>query len=285
MEEALKNTFLKWLGEDIPFWDETAEALIPEGVRVRAYIYAKSRGVAACLGEVSKILESLGLSARPLVPEGSRVEGGERIMELVGEARKILAVERTVLNLLSHCFGVAWATARLVEEAKRANPGVRVAATRKTLPGLRYFEKRAVMAAGGDTHRLSLSDTILIKDNHLKIVGSVGEAVRLARERASFTRRIEVEASTVEEAVEAAEAGADIVMLDNFSPEDVGRAVRALEERGLRGRVIVEASGGINPDNVAEYAGQGVDVVSSGWITHSAKAVDLSLEVEEVLEE
>ncbi len=176
--------------------------------------------------------------------------------------------------------GVATATAELVSTAKRESGGkVRVACTRKTLPGLRHFEKRAVELGGGDTHRLRLDDAVLIKDNHLTLAGSIRETVRKAKTRVSFTKKIEVEATTPDQAVEAAEAGADIVLLDNMTTQEIQRSLSLLEAKSLRERVLVEASGGITRENIASYAKTGVDVVSVGAITHSARAIDMSMEV------
>jgi nicotinate-nucleotide pyrophosphorylase (carboxylating) len=178
--------------------------------------------------------------------------------------------------------GVATTTRRLVDKVREVNPRVRVAATRKTLPGLRWFEKRAVKVGGGDTHRYDLSSLILIKDNHLALLGDLAHTIKLARERTSFALKIEVEVTAPEEAVTAAGAGADIVMLDNMTPTEVKAALEALERAGLRQRVIVEASGGIDAANILDYVRAGVDVVSIGALTDSAKAIDLSLEVEKV---
>ena len=176
--------------------------------------------------------------------------------------------------------GVATATADLVSIAKRDGTAhARIACTRKTLPGLRYFEKRAVELGGGDTHRLRTDDAVLIKDNHLTLVGTIQESVRKARERVSFTKKIEVEATTPGQAVEAAQAGADIVLLDNMTQEDVQKSMDLLKARHLRDQVIVEASGGITIENIGSYAKAGVDVVSVGAITHSARAIDMSMEI------
>ena len=188
--------------------------------------------------------------------------------------------ERTVLNIMMRMSGIATETRRLVDTLREAGLDVRVAATRKTAPGLRFLDKKAVMVGGGDTHRLRLDDAVLIKDNHVAIVGSVGEAVRKAKEAVSFAKKVEVEVQTPEEALEAARCGADIVMLDNMKPDQIRRAVELLKAEGLYGRIVLEASGGINPSNILEYASTGVHVVSLGYLTHSAKALDMSLELE-----
>jgi len=280
LSTALK--ILSWVEEDAPFWDLTTEALIPKDVWVEARVIAREGGVAACLDDLAEALKALGLEAEARFRDGEVFGAGETLMVVRGPARLALLIERTLLNVMSHLLGVARATRELVEAARRASPRVRVAATRKVMPGLRALVKKAVRAGGGDTHRLSLSDAILIKDNHIAVVGGVAEAVRAAREAASFTHKVEVEVESVEDALKAAEAGADIVMLDNMSPEEVRKAVEALEKAGLRDSVILEASGGIGPHNVGEYAAAGVDVVSTSYITMKAPPLDLSMEVVKV---
>jgi len=283
VEEVLAKSFIEWIREDCPYWDITTEALVPQGITVEAEVQARSEGVVACTSDIARILRSLGFSVRDVKPDGSRVKPSDCVMVIRGDARKLLLVERTMLNLLMYCSGIATATRRIVEMARKQGSKTKIAATRKTAPGLRYFAKRAVIAGSGDPHRLGLSDMVLIKDNHVKIVGSVGEAVRKARAVVGFSKKIEVEVNSVEEAVEAAEAGADIVMLDNFKPESVARAIAELEKRGLRDKILVEVSGGITPDNIEKYLELGVDIISLGWITHSAPAIDLSLEIVEVI--
>ncbi|MEM1509375.1 MAG: carboxylating nicotinate-nucleotide diphosphorylase [Thermofilaceae archaeon] len=281
VEEIIYRRMLDWLEEDIPFWDVTSQ-LIPPGCEALAVVLAKEPGVSACIEEVACFLEKLGFRVKVNVYSGESFERGSTLLEVRGDLSKLLQVERLVLNLLAHACGVATLTRKFVEAVREVNPKVRVAATRKTLPGLRYFEKRAVVAGGGDPHRLSLSDMIMIKDNHLKCFSSVSEAVKMARKMVSFSGKIEVEVTSPEEAVEAVKAGADVVMLDNFTVGEVVKALGYLRREGLRDRVVVEASGGITLENVAEYAKTGVDVISIGALTHSARALDISLEVVEV---
>ncbi len=267
------------LAEDLGLGDLTSELVVPEKAWAVAEIRAKEEGVLAGVEEACLAFELLGCRTLEARWDGSRVQPGDVVLRVEGPARALLAAERTALNFLIRMSGIATATARMVELAKTVNPRVRIAATRKTAPGLRFFDKKAVALGGGDTHRLRLDDCVLIKDNHIAIVGSVAEAVRRAREAVSFTKKVEVEVSTPEEAFEAARAGADIIMLDNFSPEETRKALELLEEAGLRSKVIVEVSGGIRPENVADYARTGVDVISSGYLTHSAPALDFSMEV------
>ena len=201
------------------------------------------------------------------------------LLEFDGPARSLLVGERVALNLVSHMAGIATATAEVVEKVRKTSPSTRVAATRKTTPGLRDLEKRAVELGGGDTHRLRLDDCVLIKDNHLKLLPSVSEAVHLARQRVSFTKKIEVEVRSHEKAEEAARAGADIIMFDNMDPSTIRESLRRLVGAGLRAGRLFEASGGITAENAADYAAAGVDVVSLGSLTHSVRALDVKLEI------
>ena len=199
-------------------------------------------------------------------------------MQISGDAQTILSVERTMLNLLSRMSGIATKTRMLTEKLEKAKVKAKIAATRKSAPGLLYFDKKAVVIGSGDPHRLHLDDMVLIKDNHLAIVGSVEEAVKKAKANASFTKKIEVEVTNVEDALKAAKAGADIIMLDNFSPKQAKDAGEALKKAGF-GNVLLEVSGGITGENLLEYATAQVDIISMGELTHSVKALDISLEI------
>ena len=276
--EALKS----FLIEDLGYGDVTTDSLIDPSLQASGRIVCKEPAVIAGLWEAKTLLEIVGCNGTPTVTEGEQVEPGSRILEVSGPANSLLKVERTLLNLLSHMSGVATATSEMVEIAKKNRKSkVRIACTRKTMPGLRYFEKRAVAIGGGDTHRLRLDDEVLIKDNHLALAGTITECVKTARDRVSFTKKIEVEATEPSQAIEAAEAGADIILLDNMKPDAVARTVVALREKNLRDHVILEASGGIRRENLAAYVRTGVDVVSVGMITHSAKSIDMSMNIKQ----
>ena len=278
IEEKLRS-FLK---EDLGQGDVTTHLLIPEKVMVQAEIIAKETGVAAGIEEALILLESLGIKAKPLVKDGQKIAKGKVLIKIEGNAKNVLASERTVLNLLARMSGIATFTNRIVRKIRKAGYKTVIACTRKTAPGLEYFDKKAVLLGGGDTHRLHLEDMILIKDNHVAIVGNVKEAVKLAKKQASFSKKIEVEVSDVNEAIEAAKAGADIIMLDNFTPEKVKDAINRLKKENLRDKVLIEASGGINEKNIVNFAAAGVDIISLGALTHSAKALDISLEIRKV---
>ena len=209
-------------------------------------------------------------------PDGSSVRKGQVVLRLRGDARRILAGERTILNFLMHASGVASATRRAVEGARGARRPLEVWATRKTLPGLRDLEKAAVVHGGGRPHRRDLSDGVLIKNNHLALV-PLTEAVARARSRARPGERIEVEVGTAAQAVRAARAGADALLLDNLRPREARGVVRALERAGLRRGRWVELSGGITPARVRLYRSVGADAVSLGGITHSAPALPFHL--------
>ena len=274
VEEKLKQI----LAEDVGQGDVTSEAVVPADLKVETIVLVKGTGVVAGIEEGVIFAESLGLNVKAEVAAGDKVKSGTVILRISGNARTILSAERTLLNLLSRMSGIATKTRRLTEKLRDANLTVKVAATRKTAPGLLFFDKKAVVVGGGDPHRLRLDDMILIKDNHVAIAGSVEEAVKKAKASGSG-EKIEVEVTSTVDALKAAEAGADIVMLDNFSPEQVREAVEALKKAGFFGKAVLEVSGGITEQNLLEYASAEVDVISMGALTHSVKALDVSLEV------
>jgi nicotinate-nucleotide pyrophosphorylase (carboxylating) len=281
-KRILEEKLLRFVEEDVGQGDITTLLTVPSETTVEAKILAKEAGVVAGIEEATVLLEYYGFQVKPLVSDGSKVKPKTVLLEIVGDARTLLSIERTTLNILSRMSGIATVTRRLVEKVLKAGHKTRVACTRKVAPGLSYFDKKAVMIGGGNTHRLHLDDMVLIKDNHLTIVGDIEAAVKMARQAVSFSKKIEVEATTLKDALDAAEAGADIVMLDNFTPKQVKKAVDLLRKRGLREKVIVEASGRINEENILEFAAAGVDVVSLGELTQSAKALDISLEIVKV---
>jgi len=275
LEEKLRSI----LTEDLGKGDVTTMLLIPADSTAEAEVIARESGVIAGVEEAEVLAESLGLKVENLVSDGEEAKTGKVLMKISGKTRTILAAERTILNILSRMSGIATATRKLVNKLKRRKLKTRVACTRKVAPGLLYFDKKAVLIGGGDTHRLCLDDMILIKDNHIAVVGSVEKAVKTAREKVSFSKKIEVEVTRVEDVLKAAKAGADIIMLDNFHPKQIEKAVKTLKKSGFYGKVLLEASGGITAKNILEFASTGVDVVSLGEITHSVKALNISLEI------
>lgn len=264
---------------DLGFEDITTRALIPAGMQVKGQIISKEEGIVAGVKLAVEIFTEFGVETKIMKNDGEKIKKDQVIMELSGDPHNILSLERTVLNLMMRMSGIATLTSKLVELVKNVNPDVIVAGTRKTTPGLQFFEKDAIRSGGGDTHRYRLDDGILIKDNHLALVGDVAEAVSRARKYASFTKKIEIEVENTDETLQAARAGADIIMLDNMTPEEVMNVLSALEKEKLRGNIIIEVSGGINPENIVDFAKTGVDVISTGYMTHSARSLDLSLEL------
>ncbi len=275
----LSSELERFVAEDLGEWDDSSR-LVPE-TPTRAAIIAKEDCIISGLAEAEEILDYFGLDGETLYDDGEFVPAGSRVLCISGSARAILQAERLTLNFLARMSGISTITRECVLSAGGA---VRIAATRKTTPGFRAFEKKAVFLGGGDRHRFNLSDAVLIKDNHIRILG-LEECLRRAKEDASFTKKIEVEVESLEEMMLAARGGADIIMFDNMSPEMIERGVELLRGMGLREQLILEASGGINPANIPQYARCGVDVISLGALTKDARWIDLSLEMEGSLKE
>ncbi|MBX0295124.1 carboxylating nicotinate-nucleotide diphosphorylase [Haloarcula nitratireducens] len=266
----------RWLREDVGHHDVTNQVPGDTGGR----LVAGEDGVVAGLDAARAVFEYLGCEVRLPSEDGGRIEAGDVVLRVEGAAREILRGERIAVNLIGHASGVATETRRAVEAAREVRAGdateadgVRIAATRKTTPGLRGIEKRAVAAAGGDTHRLDLSHMVMVKDNHVAEMGLHG-AISHFRERASFATRLDVEVESPDDAPRAAEAGADIVLLDNMTPAETERAVELVA--ATESAALTEASGGITVADVPDYAATGVDVISMGSLTHSAPTLDLS---------
>jgi nicotinate-nucleotide pyrophosphorylase (carboxylating) len=265
-----------FLKEDLGHGDITSEAVVGD-IEAEARIIAKEDCVLAGLEEAKSIFQYLNVQTDSKCRDGQNIEKNTAVLHLKGKAKPILAGERVALNFLMRMSGIATQTRILIDKCRERNPNVSVAATRKTTPGFRFFEKKAVRIGGGDPHRFRLDDAYLIKDNHLQVVGSVREAIKRAK-AAHFSKKVEIEVETEEDAIEAAHSGADIIMLDNMPPGKgrvVSQKIRAIS------KCTIEVSGGINPQNIVEYADY-ADVISLGWITHSIRAVDFSLEFGEL---
>ncbi|GBC77759.1 putative nicotinate-nucleotide pyrophosphorylase [carboxylating] [bacterium HR08] len=266
-----------FLAEDVGRGDITTEAVVLPGVRARGRFIAKQDLVVAGLEVADAVFAVLDSSVEieAFVTDGDRVRAGEVFARVDGPAEVLLTAERTALNLLQHLSGIATLTRAFVEAI--AGTRAQIVDTRKTLPGLRMLQKYAVLVGGGRNHRFGLDDGILIKDNHIALAGSVRTAIERARKHAGHMHKIEVEISTMDDLREALEARADIILLDNMSPEMVREAVRLIREQAPE--VLVEASGGITLENVRAYAEAGVDFISIGALTHSAPAADISLKL------
>lgn len=278
-ELVVRRIVQEALREDLGWGDITTRALISAEACARGAVLFKEAGVLAGLPVMALTFQALDeeIAVRRCVPEGAWVEAGQVVAEVQGRAAPILSAERVALNFLQRMCGIATQTRRYTQAIKGLP--VRIIDTRKTTPGLRMLEKYAVRMGGGANHRFNLSDGVLIKDNHLAILRAQGlglrEIVETARRGVPHTAKVQVEVRTPEEAVRAVEAGAEAVLLDNMSLVEMRRAVKLVARRAL-----VEASGGVTLENVREIAETGVDLISSGALTHSARALDISLELE-----
>ncbi len=254
--------------------DITTDAIVPAETPIEAVIAARQPGVLAGLDAGLLAFELLdpALHIERLCAEGSRIERGQEIARISGRARPVLAAERTALNLICRLSGVATATRALVDAI--VGTKARIVCTRKTTPGLRILEKEAVRMGGGANHRFGLDDAMLIKDNHIALAGGVGPALERARAHAGHLVKIELEVDTLDQLAEALEIGVDAVLLDNMDPATLRRAVAMVD-----GRAVTEASGRITRESAPAIAACGVDLISSGWITHSAPILDLGLDV------
>jgi nicotinate-nucleotide pyrophosphorylase (carboxylating) len=269
------------LSEDRAGRDRTTRSVLPGREAARAEVIAQARGVLSGVSAARAVAAAAGVRVRGGLADGTALRGGTVVLTLEGDARRIFAAERSILNLLMHASGVATATARAVRGAGGARPALEIWATRKTLPGLRDLEKAAVGHGGGHPHRRDLSDGLLIKSNHLAFV-PLEAAVERARLRARRGERVEVEVRNRSEAIRAVRAGADAVLIDNASPARARAVVRALVAAGLRPGVWVELSGGITAETVRRYRHVGADAVSLGALTHSAPALPFHLRLRPV---
>ncbi|WP_415283395.1 carboxylating nicotinate-nucleotide diphosphorylase [Candidatus Nitrososphaera sp. FF02] len=271
----VRKALSAFLDEDVGTGDITSDSTIPADKSAKAEIICKSDAVVCGLEEAGIVFEICGCSAKALAKDGARIKKGRRVMVVSGSARAILKAERVALNLVMRMSGIATETRSLADKARP----VRVAATRKTALGLRYFDKKAVVAGGGLAHRMRLDDMVLIKDNHIVLAGSPEECIKMARAGVGSTIKIECEAKSEKEAISAINAGADIVMLDNFTPTQAAKTIKKIARLGLRKKAIIEISGGVNHANIKQYARARPDYISMGYITHSPRAADFSLEI------
>ncbi len=279
----------RFIEEDMYYGDAT-DLFIPSKT-VKAKIFSKSKTSFVVSGtEVAiAIFKYFDIKFKKNVSDGDKIDYGTIIFHIEGESRNILKAERLTLNFLSHLCGVATNTneyAEIINEAckieiKKIGKYIKIpkiAGTRKTTPGLRKFEKRAIYHGGGDPHRNNLSECVMIKDNHIEILGLV-KSVKLAKENSSFTQKVEIEVENKKDAVLVAEAGADIIMLDNMNPEQIEETIDLLIENKLRDKVILEVSGNVTKENISEYAITGVDIISSSKVVTEAPWVDISLDI------
>lgn len=268
----IDKIILAGLKEDMPFGDITTDNLIDEASQSEAVLIAKDTGVIAGIDIAKRVFEILDKNVvfKKKIVDGERVKSGDIIAEIKGNTRALLKGERTALNLLQHLSGIATKTMNLCDKIKGTKS--KVVDTRKTTLGLRALEKYAVRVGGGNNHRFSLSDGVMIKDNHIKAAGGIKEAVKKIREKIPHTIKIEVETETLEQVKEALEAGADIIMLDNMGGDKIKKAVKIVS-----GKAVIEASGNVDSDSISAIAEAGVDIISVGSLTHSVSAFDISM--------
>jgi nicotinate-nucleotide pyrophosphorylase (carboxylating) len=278
-----RNRILSYLEEDLGSGDITSEVVIPSDFHAEAEVWCKgtSDSVVICgVEEACIALEICGCHTSKLVEDGAIVTGNQQVIAVKGNAREILKAERTALNLLMRMSGVATESRKYDVLLRKLGVNTLITATRKTSPGMRVFDKKAIATGGGHPHRMGLYDKVLIKDNHIAIVGNASDCVSMARKQVGKNQEIECEVRSEDELISVVLAGADIVMLDNFSAENAKAAMSNLRDMGLRNRVLVEISGGINESNFQDFAQLNPDFISVGSITHSARAVDFSMTIQ-----
>ena len=264
----------KFLAEDLGLGDVTSNLL--EKKQIKAKIITRQEAIVSGVNFVKQIFALKKCSSRITKKDGTRVKANQTILEISGDAAAILSCERTALNLLSRMCGISTKTNQLNTLIQKINRKTKLYATRKTAPGLRYFDKIAVETGGGKKHRMTLHDMIMFKDNHLAVEKSIVSLIAKAKKT---RRKIEIEVETQNNAVLCAKLGVDIIMLDNFSPIQIRKTIKKLTELALRKKVVLEASGRINSKNIANYAKTNVDMISVGSITNSVNGIDLSLEI------
>ena len=274
MGTNIKKELLRFISEDIQSGDITS-VLLPKK-KIKAKIISRQEGVLAGVKFAGDIFRLKGCNVKIIKKDGAKLKSNQIILQISGNAGTVLSCERTALNLLSRMSGIATQTNFLVSKIRKINKKTKLYSTRKTAPGLRFFDKEAIMIGCGHKHRMSLNDMVMIKDNHLLVSNSMEDIIKNARKR---HKHVEVEVENQRDAVLATNSGATVVMLDNFSPAQVKKTITALQKKKLRNKVKLEASGGINSKNITAYAKTGVDMISVGSITNSVKGLDLSLEV------
>jgi len=270
----IKKELLRFISEDIQGGDITS-VLLPKK-KIKAKIISRQEGVLAGVKFAGDLFRLKGCNIKIIKKDGAKLKSNQIILQISGNAGTVLSCERTALNLLSRMSGIATQTNFLVSKIRKINRKTKLYSTRKTAPGLRFFDKEAIMIGGGHKHRMSLNDMVMIKDNHLLVANSMECIIKNARKR---HKHVEVEVENQRDAILAASSGATIVMLDNFSHVQIKKTITVLQKKKLRNKVKLEASGGINSKNITAYAKTGVDMISVGSITNSVKGLDLSLEV------
>ena len=274
MGTNIKKELLRFISEDVQNGDITS-VLLPKN-KIKAKIISRENGVLAGVKFTRDIFHLKSCNVKVIKKDGTKVKPNQIILQVSGDAQTVLSCERTALNLLSRMSGIATQTNLLVSKIRKINTKTNLYSTRKTAPGLRFFDKEAVKIGGGHKHRMSLNDMVMIKDNHLSVTDSIEDLIKKARKQ---HKNVEVEVENQKNAILAANSGATIIMLDNFSPVQIKKTITALQKKKLRHKIKLEASGGINSKNITAYAKTGVDMISVGSITNYVKGLNLSLEV------
>lgn len=275
----LDRDILKWLEEDLPYWDVS---FIPEQDRdVSGYIMSKAVGILAGTRVATRVLELSNIRVLTARDDGDFVEFGDKIITFEGKASDILIAERVTLNILTHMSAIATKTHSFVKKISESGFHSKIAATRKTLPGLRKYQKWAVIVGGGDSHRLDLSSMALIKENHIATYNGIKNSIDAIRSQISFSYKVEIEVRNPQEALEAARSKVDIILLDNFDPDSLEEIIPQI--KAIDPHILIEASGGITEENYLIYAEKGADIISMGSLTHSVKVFDMSLLLNEVI--
>jgi len=276
----LRESLVRFLREDIGQGDLTSQYTVNKDLKSSSQIICKSEiAVVAGLEEAKIIFEICNCDSKALVNDGDIVKRGIRVMKINGNTRAILKAERTALNLIMRMSGIATDTKKFVDVVKTVSKDIKVMGTRKTAPGLRYFDKKSIILGGGHSHRNTLDELILIKDNHLAVTTSIQSAITNARLKAGKNMMIECEVSNTKSSIEAIKSGADIIMLDNFTPEMAQKTISYLRKSGLREKVLIEISGGVNISNIKDYALALPDMISIGILTHSSNSIDFSMKM------
>ncbi len=278
-DKLLEKKLTRFLEEDIDYGDITSE-LVPN-VLVHAHIISKQKGVLCGLDFAKIVFKFLDVEVTSLFKDGDKIRKGDVILELKGLSRKILVSERTVLNLLMRLSGIATQTRKLVEKVKETGLDIIIASTRKTTPGFRYFEKYAVKTGGGDPHRWNLSDSVLIKENHLSLLGeaAIQTILNQSKVKTSFTKKVDIEVENISELKQSLRLSPEIIMLDDFSLSDIQAAIKIVEKNNKAPRPLIEISGGISEQNINRYLIPGIDIISVGSLTHSVVAIDFSMKI------
>lgn len=276
----LRESLIRFLREDIGQGDLTSEYIVDEDLKSSSSIICKSEvAVIAGLEEARAIFDICNCKSNALVKDGDIVKNGRKVMKIEGNTRSILKAERTALNLIMRMSGIATDTKKFVDIVRTVSNDIKITGTRKTAPGLRFFDKKSIVLGGGYAHRNSLDEMILIKDNHHAVTSSIRRSILKAKLKAGKNIMIECEVSDTKSSVEAIKSGADIIMLDNFSPQEAQKTISYLKRSGLREKILVEISGGVNISNIKDYATALPDMISVGSLTHSSQSIDFSMEI------